>query len=134
MAGYLASTNPADRVLLGGEAALSAAVAGGVGAHRRVSGANRYATAAAIATALFGQPHAGYLVTAGDHADGWAYALAAAGLAADTNQPLTLVETGRLPTETRELTCAGGALAATTVIGDDTVVAPATRDALRQPC
>ena len=134
VAGYLASTNPADRVLLGGEAALSAAVADGVGAHRRVSGANRYATAAAIATALFGQPHAGYLVTAGDHADGWAYALAAAGLAADTNQPLALVETGRLPTETRELTCAGGALAATTVIGDDTVVAPATRDALRQPC
>lgn len=133
VAAYLEETAPARRVLLGGEAALSPAVAGAAGPHERIQGSNRYATAAAIAAVLWVEPAGGYLVTAGDHPEGWAYALAAAGLAADVTQPVLLVETARLPDETAASTCAAGA-ETLTVIGGDTVVSPDVRAALSQPC
>lgn len=133
VAAYLSDTAPARRVLLGGEPALSSAVADATGPHERVQGSNRYATAAAIATQLWPQPTAGYLLTSGDHRDGWAYALAAAGLAADGSRPVLLVETLRLPPETSTLTCAVDP-ATRTVIGGDDVVSSGVRDALAMPC
>lgn len=133
VAAYLDEAAPTRRVLLGGEAALSPAVAGAAGPHERIQGSNRYATAVAIATVLWLEPAGGYLVTAGDHPDGWAYALAAAGLAADVTRPVLLVETARLPDETAASSCASGP-GALTVIGGDTVVSPDVRAALSEPC
>jgi putative cell wall-binding protein len=134
VAAYLDEVDPDGVVLLGGEAALSAAVAEAVPGARRIQGPNRYATAGAIATDLWPQPTSGYLVTAGNHLEGWAYALAGAGLAADTNSPILLVETAQLPPETRGLSCRGGTPPPMTVIGGDPVVSPTVRDALGQPC
>lgn len=63
-------------VLLGGEAALAAAVADGAPNARRVSGSERAATAAAIATELWGidapAPRA-LIVLNGFVPEGWAY-------------------------------------------------------------
>lgn len=133
VATYLSETAPARRVLLGGESALSSTVADATGPHERVQGSNRYGTAAAIATQLWPQPTAGHLLTSGDHPDGWAYALAAAGLAADGSRPVLLVETLRLPAETRALTCTAGATSLS-VIGGEEVVGSGVRDALAMPC
>ena len=125
---------PADIVLLGGEAALSAAVAGAVPDARRIAGPNRYATAVAIASQLWSPPAAGSILVSGDHPDGWAYALAGAGLSADTSSPILLVETARLPAETRTRICSTGTLPPLTVTGDDSVVGPAVRSALGEAC
>lgn len=94
-------------VLLGGEAALSADVADdlatlGIGV-RRVAGADRYATAAAIAGEVGGD---GVLLAEGAHADparGWPDALAAAALGAATGRPVLLVTHDALPAATAGL-------------------------------
>lgn len=94
VADFLAADQPVQTVLLGGEAALSSAVATAVPRPRRVAGAERAATAAAIATELWGRSDSGgrrFVVLNGFHPDGWAYGLAAGGLAADAGAPLLVV-------------------------------------------
>lgn len=125
--------------LMGGEAALSAAVQAEVAARVpeviRVSGANRYATAVAIADQLWGDAASGtYLVTSGDATDGWAYGLAGAGLGAALDAPLLLVETNRLPAETDARLCATGTRADVQVLGGPDVVSDEVRAAMATPC
>lgn len=95
VARYLDAVHPAEIVLLGGTAALSAAVeqqAGTHGSTTRVQGATRDATAVAIATALWGsrQPR-GITLVDGWAADGWAYAIAGSVDAALEGAPVLLV-------------------------------------------
>jgi subtilisin-like proprotein convertase family protein len=77
--------------LLGGEAALSPAVADALGGADRRAGAERAGTAVAIATGLWATDGSAYTITSGVAEDGWAFGLAAAGLAADRDAPLLLV-------------------------------------------
>ena len=95
-------------VLLGGEAALSAAVAGDVAALgvevTRIGGSNRFGTAQRIAAEI-GTATGEVFVVEGAHEDparGWPDALSVAALAAHRRDPVLLVTHGRLPPETVE--------------------------------
>lgn len=97
-----------EAVLAGGPAALSDAVAASLRDRglsvRRVAGPNRFATAAAIATAI--GVGSDVLVAEGDHADparGWPDALSAGAYGAALGRPVLLVTHARLPQETAEL-------------------------------
>ena len=119
---------------LGGAAALSDTTVAAVPGATRVSGDNRFATAAAIATQLWDDDGAAFLIANGVHPDGWAFALAAAGLAADHDQPLLLVEDDRVPDETSALLCTTPTPATTTIIGGPTLITQPVRDLLNTPC
>lgn len=89
-------------ILLGGEAALSRTVASAVSALdgvervERVAGADRFATAAAVATGVGGD--AAFVVTGRDPAD----AIAVSALAAFLEQPVLLVEPSTVPSATED--------------------------------
>lgn len=99
---YLLVTGTDSTVLLGGTAALSAEIEPLVRGPRRVAGANRAATAAAIATELWGQDARGarnyVMMNAFDDA-GWPFGLAAAGLAADADAPVLMMSSEHVPAE-----------------------------------
>jgi extracellular elastinolytic metalloproteinase len=112
-------------ILLGGTDALSGAVADAVRARepvetvRRVEGATRFDTAAAIAGELGGDE---VFITEGAHPHprrGWPDALAVAPLAAHTGTPILLVHSDALPAPTRRA-LEGKRLA--TVVGGPTAV------------
>ena len=120
-------------VLLGGEAALSEAVAGELTALglevQRIAGASRFATAAAVAAHL--PPADEVFVAEGAHADalrGWPDALSAAALAAALQRPLLLTTGDQLPVESLEAIPAG---ADVTIVGGEDAVGPAVASALQ---
>lgn len=117
---------------LGGPTALSDDVVDQADAVR-VAGPNRYGTAVAIAGTWPVEP-AGFVIGNGDADLAWGYALIGAGLAADLDQPVLLVESDRLPGETDDATCGGGERAATTVVGPEALVAQSVRDQLESTC
>lgn len=124
-------------VLLGGNAALGAAVedglrAAGVTDLQRIAGPDRYDTAsriAAVVTAASGAGAGAYL-TEGANADpnrGWPDALAVSPLAAFERRPVLLTASGELPAATAAaLAAAGGPL---TVVGGTAAVSDAVLDA-----
>lgn len=131
-----------DAILLGGEAALSAAVATAVEelglTVERIEGANRFATAAAVAERI-GAPTGEVLVAEGEHSDperGWETALSAAAFGAAHDIPLLLVNAERLPEETAAIIAptddSGEATASVDVviIGNETNVTPAVEQAI----
>ena len=133
VAAWLARDTPDRTTLLGGEAALSNAVAAAVPNPRRVSGAERTATAAAIATQLWNTPTTGarrFLVNNAAAETGWAFGFASAGVAADANAPVLLV-TSKVtePTTTLTQTC-GAPQVDLLIVGDGTVVPPPMREQL----
>ena len=112
--------------LLGGVDALSEQVAtdvdlSSVASVARTAGPNRYATAVAVAADLWPDTGADRVLSPGGDEDGWAYTLAAAGLSADSNRPILLVEADRLPAETQEGLCSDDGA------GRDLLVVPTTR-------
>ena len=121
--------------LLGGTAALSDTVAAEVGPSAvRIAGADRAATAAAIATDLWrippDTPDRAYVIINGTHAQGWAFGLAAAGLSADGVAPL-LLTTSEVPAATIQLVSAcGEPQVDLALIGDATVIDPALQQEL----
>jgi len=139
VASYIRRHGPTTTWVLGGESAVSSAVAGKVPNPQRIFGASRAGTAAAIATRLWPYPSAGgYLLVNGTRPDGWAFGLAAAGLGADNGAPILLVD-DTLPEPTKEVigTCNSGQ-SATTVVGSTSqvsnAVAQAARDAAAGAC
>lgn len=116
VARYLEQHPVRRTVLLGGSAALPAAIEAAVPSPQRAAGADRAATAAAVATELW-ERSAGYVVTNGYEPTGWLAGLAGAGLAADRGTPLLLVDRSRVPDVTAQLT-AGTCAAGVTLIGD----------------
>jgi putative cell wall-binding protein len=125
VAAWLARVRPARSVLLGGTAALSSAVEQAVPNAFRVGGADRAATAAAIATRLWRvdtAPERQFVIINGVHAQGWAHGLVAGGVAADDGAPILMV--GRdVPASTRQLVAdCSGTVTGLTVMGDTTVV------------
>jgi putative cell wall-binding protein len=121
---------PSRTVLLGGTAALSAGVEQSVPRPRRVAGATRGDTAARIAAELWGGSPSRFVVIPGYHVDGWAYGLAAAGLAADNNAPVLIADGSGAPPQTldtiRPPTCTQ-ATDLTLVGGPDVIGATAER-------
>ncbi|WP_108667147.1 cell wall-binding repeat-containing protein [Euzebya rosea] len=117
---------------LGGPAAISDDVVDRISA-TRANGTTRYGTAVTVAD-LWPATSGGYVIANGTADDAWAFTLAAAGAAADLDQPTLLVDSDRLPDETDDRLCATGTRADTTLIGSDRLIDQAVRDALTQPC
>lgn len=96
VAAFLGETQPEEIVLLGGSAALSAAVEEAAAMHaptRRVQGATRDATAVAIAEELWTSlDPSGVVLANGFVATGWAYAIAGAVNAAVEGAPVLFAE------------------------------------------
>ena len=132
VAAELARLDPAEVVILGGTSAISDDIAGQVSAltgltPQRVHGANRYATAAAIAADLAGAGTDTVVVATGERfPDG----LAGAPVAAEEGGPLLLTRTERVPDETAS-ELARLEPAEVVVLGGTSVVSEATADALR---
>lgn len=120
-------------VALGGTDAVSDAVLHEAGA-RRVGGGNRYATAVAVAEEMWTAPPRGRLVLNGTRHDAWAFALAAAGLAADGNRPMVLVDVDGVPAETDGHLCADGPRRPGVPVGSLDLINPVVREALAGPC
>ena len=94
-------------IVLGGTQAISESVAGEFPDPTRVSGADRSGTAAAVAARLWGRSSGSdgdkFTIGGGYSSGAWAYALAAAPLAARNNAPLVLVfADDDVPPETEE--------------------------------
>lgn len=91
---WLEADGPTSTVVLGGEAALSPAVADAVPGAVRIWGEDRATTAGSIAERLWGAAATGagrgFVVIDGWSRDGWRDGLAAAGLAADADAPVLL--------------------------------------------
>ena len=130
-AAWITDNDIDSTVLLGGTAALSVDVADAAPDPRRVEGSNRYATAVAIAEDLWDAPSGGFLLSSGDHAEGWGYALVGAGLAADGDTPLLLTRTDDLPEETGAvLACTDGTRPPITYLGGSNIISQQVRDTL----
>jgi putative cell wall-binding protein len=86
-AAYLGAHRAARRVVVGGSAAVSEAVARQAGAAERVAGSNRYATAVRIAQRWFPRPGGVWAATGERHQD----ALVAVPAAARARRPLLLL-------------------------------------------
>ena len=102
--GEIQRLDPAAVVVVGGEAAVSAGVAEALraasGRHvRRIAGANRYATAAAVAVDSYASGAQTAVVASGE---AFPDALTGVPLAAALSAPLLLVEADAVPTETAE--------------------------------
>jgi len=114
-------------VLAGGPAAVGEKVAAELPAAERYAGADRFATAAAIASGLSLNPARLYVATGLDFVD----ALVAGNLAARTNSPLLLVDHG-LPAPTLDyIKKVGAAIGGFTVIGGPGVVSEAQAASIR---
>ncbi len=111
-----------ERIVLGGPAAVSEAVRTQLGA-RRVSGVDRYSTAAAIARDAFPSAHIVYLATALNFPD----ALSGAPAAARDDAPLLLAGKGCVTSTTRQAVQALGATSRV-VLGGTAVVSASAAD------
>jgi len=126
VAAWLAAHPPAQTVLLGGTAALGAEVEAGVPEPLRVAGGERAETAAAVATQLWrvGQVEGRRLLALNAYReDGWAFGLAAAGLADDADAPV-LVVGDDVPPATGDLVTGCGEVDLL-LIGDESVIGAA---------
>lgn len=122
---------PARAVVLGGEAAVAAAVEAElrslVGPVSRLAGTSRFATAALVATETFDGPVAAAYVANGR---GFADALAGGAAAAALGGPMLLTEPGSLPEETADA-LRRLAPATITVLGGEGAVSAAVEAELR---
>ena len=126
VAAWLGANGITDTVVLGGPAALADAVADATPGPRRVSGPDRHATAAAIAVDLLGQRRPDQaLILNTTHEHGWAYGLAAAGLAADLHAPILSATSTAVPDATAELLRSCGTPRTTLTLLGDTNAIPA---------
>lgn len=130
VAAFLVADAPSQTVVLGGSAAISDATFEQLPFPLRVAGAERAATAAAIAEQLWApvgaqQP---YLALNAFREDGWLFGLAAGGLAADLGAPLLVVgDTVPEPTRAQIAGCHP-----TLLLGDASIVAVVVMTELQQ--
>lgn len=126
VASWLAGDAPSATVLLGGTAALSTTVEQQVPNPQRIAGAERSETAVQLARQLWPDEEGqGYVVINGGDSEGWAFGLAAAGLAADAEAPVLLVGTTVPGPTAGELSTCGSPSLETVVVGAPALV-PAT--------
>ncbi len=94
----LAMKNIDDTIVIGGESVITKKVYQGLSSPERISGANRFETAAKVKTTFYPEAKSAYLATGFGFAD----ALAGSVLAAKDGAPLLLVKSNELPKETVE--------------------------------
>lgn len=123
--------DPATVYVLGGRSAIpDSALHGLAGRVVRLSGADRFETAASIAVEVFGRRgHAGGSAYLANGVAGWPDAVAVSGLAAHTRRPLLLTLRDELPATTRELIADAG-LSQVTIVGGTGVVSEAVEEQL----
>ena len=135
----VAALGPRTAIVLGGTAAVSEQVvnelrAAGLAAER-VAGTDRYATAAAIATRLWGAVARDAVAVDLASADGWAWALAAGSLAALVDGPQLGVAPSSVPAPTLDAIRAAGGTSTSpvrvVVVGSATRASTAVRSSLR---
>jgi putative cell wall-binding protein len=127
LATWIARDDPSLAILLGGTAALTEDVERALPRSRRISGAERSETAAALATHLWSAPASGarqFVVINGFHPTGWAAGLAVAGTAADARAPLVVV-TPLVPRATQTLVSSCGAPEVDLLVVGDIATIPA---------
>lgn len=135
VSGWLSDRNGVEPIVVGEENAVSTTAASALGPHQRIGGPNRFGTAISIADQLWATTSGAYVSTAANHEQGWGYGLVAAGIGADEDRPLLLVETDRLPAETAaKSVCVDGTRTDIRVLGGLDVVGQEVRDALTSPC
>lgn len=106
VAGWLAARSTSTSIVAGGTSALGAAVEASLPGPDRVAGADRAATAAAIAARLpldRDAGHGGYHLVNGFRDDGWTHGLVVAGLVSDEGAPLLFVDTAQAPAATEAM-------------------------------
>lgn len=132
VAAWLSANPRGDTILLGGSAALSPAVEDALPQARRVAGAERTATAVAIAETLWDSgtidQYQRFVITSAYHQSGWAFGLAAAGLAADHTAPILLVGDQLSPATAELLTRCQTPQTEVVIIGDSSIVTDSVRD------
>lgn len=123
---------PTETVLLGGTAALSADVEQQTSNSRRVAGAERTETAAQIAERLWTGDEQQFTAINTFDERGWAFGLAAAGLAADHDAPLLAVAADHIPGPTSQLIAdrGGGQAVEFALIGDAELISEQVRSDL----
>ena len=131
---WLGGHRNTQRIAVGGTAAVSAEAAVAAGVDRRVAGPNRFSTAVAIGDELLDDDPGGFVIANGSNPDAWAFALPAAGYAADISWPMLLVSPGIIPAETGEATCRKGERTDALFLGDYSLVSAVQRDFLASPC
>lgn len=130
----LARLNPNKVVLVGGEAVIGQQVEGAVESTgvdvQRVAGANRFATAAAVAREVGDGADEAILISAADsHLIDGAYAV---GLAAQLDAPIFLAQGDHLPDATRDALSQMG-IESTLVIGGEGAIASSVKEQLPSP-
>lgn len=139
VAEWLAQRDGLSIILLGGEAALSAAVADAVGPHERIAGNNRFATNAAIVDALAdfdGVPQTEgfrrYTMINGEDPLGWAHGLAAASRAQLQRAPVIMTGNGSTVRDSLAplVSACGDPEVEILLIGTDDVIDPSIVSAL----
>lgn len=131
---WLDADPPSQTVLVGGTAALSAAVEGAVPNPARVSGAERTATAAAISREIWAVDETlvprGFVVINGVHPQGWAFGLAAAGLASDHHAPLLMVADDVSPATAELASSCGTPQVDLVLVGGGSIISPTVEQRL----
>ncbi len=132
VATWLEAVQPDRTVLLGGDAALAEAVEDAAPNAERLHGPERTATAAAIAGSDLWPISSTrrYVVLDGGRADGWAYGLSGAGIAADASAPPLMVVGNVSPSTRREVSTCGPAAVDLVLVGDETIIDAAIEQAL----
>ena len=131
VAAWLQSDAPTRSVLLGGIAALSATIEQGVPGPIRVAGDDRTATAAAIAEQLWPDEEGReFVVVNGFRPDGWAFGLAAAGIASDAEAPVVIVGDQVSPATAAMVSACGSPAVDLLLVGDSTIIGRGVVDEL----
>ncbi|AXV05129.1 hypothetical protein DVS28_a0422 [Euzebya pacifica] len=131
VAAWLQSDAPTRSVLLGGIAALSAAIEQGVPGPIRVAGDDRTATAAAIAEQLWPDEEGReFVVVNGFRPDGWAFGLAAAGIASDAEAPVVIVGDQVSPATAAMVSACGSPAVDLLLVGDSSIIGRGVADEL----
>lgn len=132
VATWLDTVQPDRTVLLGGDAALTEAVEDAAPNAERLDGPERTATAAAIAGSDLWPASSTrrFVVLDGGRADGWAYGLSGAGIAADASAPPLMVVGNVSPSTRREVSTCGPADVDLLLVGDDSVIDDAIEQTL----
>lgn len=135
----VAALGPRTAVVLGGTAAVSEQVVAELRASGfavdRAAGADRYATAAAIATRFWGSVGRDVVAVDLESSGGWAWALAAGSLSALVDGPQLGIAPARAPASTLDAIRAAGGTAAlpvrVVVVGSAARASTALRQSLR---
>lgn len=122
---WVSTDSPNQTIILGGTSAIDDEVKNQTPNPVRIAGSARDGTAVAVAQQLWKSSKARLMVINGYIPAGWTFGLSAAGLAADADAPVLIVNSGSVPDATRSYTttaCGGAKRIDLAVVGGTNVV------------